>query len=55
MPPKSKKLQCPNPLFLQWLEEWKCEAEDRGLNSKWTYQKVFILKFLRDGGGNKGF
>ena len=40
MPGKAKKFPCPNPLFLEWLEEWKTEAEERGNNSKWTYIKV---------------
>lgn len=26
-----------------WLEEWKNEAEEKGLNSKWTYAKVTFL------------
>ena len=38
-----RKVNCPNPLFVQWLEEWKQEAEERGLNSKWTYAKVFLI------------
>ena len=40
MPLKKNMLVCPNPLFLIWLEEWKKEAEDRDLNSKWTYAKA---------------
>ncbi|XP_066912405.1 crossover junction endonuclease MUS81-like isoform X2 [Clytia hemisphaerica] len=40
MPGKAKKFPCPNPLFLEWLEEWKTEAEERGNNSKWTYIKA---------------
>jgi len=35
-----KRKVCPNPLFLSWLEEWKKEAEEKGLNSKWTYNKA---------------
>lgn len=31
---------CPNPLFEKWLEEWKREAQERGLNSVHTYRKV---------------
>lgn len=31
---------CPNPLFEKWLEEWKKEAQERGLNSVHTYRKV---------------
>jgi len=27
-------------MFIMWLEEWKAEAEKRGLNSKWTYVKA---------------
>ena len=41
-----KKVQCPNPLFLQWLEEWKSEAEERSLNSKYTFLKVSVLFFF---------
>jgi len=31
---------CPNPLFEKWLEEWRKEAQERGLNSVHTYRKV---------------
>ena len=31
---------CPNPLFEKWLEEWKKEAQERGMNSVHTYRKV---------------
>ena len=41
-----KKVQCPNPLFLQWLEEWKSEAEERSLNSKFTFMRVKIYLFF---------
>ena len=31
---------CPNPMFIIWLEEWRDEADKRGLNAKWTYMKA---------------
>ena len=39
MAPK-KKRDCPNPLFLKWLEEWKADAEKKGVNAKFTYAKA---------------
>ncbi|XP_065661892.1 crossover junction endonuclease MUS81 isoform X2 [Hydra vulgaris] len=36
---KSRK-SCANPMFLLWLEEWQKDAEEKGLNSKWTYSKA---------------
>ncbi|KAH9496133.1 Crossover junction endonuclease mus81 [Bulinus truncatus] len=35
----------PNPLFTQWLMEWKTEAEDKGWKSAHTYSKA--LKTLK--------
>lgn len=40
MGPKKRKNACPNPMFVKWLEEWRDEAEEKGLNSKWTFSKV---------------
>ncbi|XP_065919147.1 crossover junction endonuclease MUS81-like isoform X2 [Dysidea avara] len=31
---------CANPMFEKWLEEWKQEAQERGLNSVHTYRKA---------------
>ena len=31
---------CPNPLFLQWLEEWRAEAKENGWNSHYVYHKA---------------
>ena len=31
---------CANPLFLKWLEEWRDEAQEKGLNSYHSYNKV---------------
>nr|XP_047133227.1 crossover junction endonuclease MUS81 isoform X2 [Hydra vulgaris] len=52
---KSRK-SCANPMFLLWLEEWQKDAEEKGLNSKWTYSKAIssIKKYplpLRSGDG----
>jgi len=40
MPRKSTNQTCMNPLFLSWLEGWRDEAKDKGLNSQWTYEKA---------------
>ena len=32
--------ECPNPLFLRWLEEWRDDAKDKGLNSFHSFNKV---------------
>uniref|UniRef100_A0A1B6CER1 Crossover junction endonuclease MUS81 n=2 Tax=Clastoptera arizonana TaxID=38151 RepID=A0A1B6CER1_9HEMI len=39
------KLKCPNPLFKQWLEEWRDEAIDRNSDLKHVYEKA--LKSLK--------
>ena len=31
---------CPNPLFVQWLEEWRDEAREGGSKSQYTYTKA---------------
>ena len=43
MPKKSTNQQCMNPLFLSWLEGWRDEAKEKGLNAQWTYEKVIIF------------
>lgn len=40
MPLKKHQVVCPNPMFLIWLEEWRKEAEERELNSRFTYAKA---------------
>ncbi|XP_054707862.1 crossover junction endonuclease MUS81-like [Uloborus diversus] len=37
---KKKKYKCPNPLFEQWLTEWKAEAAEKGLKTQFTYAKA---------------
>lgn len=39
---------CANPLFVKWVEELIQDAEERNLNSKFTYKKVNkkVLLFL---------
>ena len=32
---------CPNPLFVQWVEEWRDEARNDGLKTQYTYTKVY--------------
>jgi len=32
-----------NPLFVEWLTEWKTEAASRELKSQYTYAKVGLL------------
>lgn len=31
---------CPNPLFVQWLTEWRDEAASRGRRTRFVFQKV---------------
>ena len=38
---RSKKVrECPNPLYLKWLEEWRDDARDQGSKMQHTYAKV---------------
>ena len=37
---KKKVDACPNPLFVQWLTEWKDEAAEKGLKTQYAYGKV---------------
>ena len=37
---KRKTPNCPNPLFVHWLTEWKNDAADKGLKTQYTYGKV---------------
>ena len=37
---KKKKVVCPNPLFAQWLKEWRDAAAEKGMKSQYTYGKV---------------
>lgn len=39
-PRKKKNKECPNPLYLKWLEEWRDEARDKGSKMQHTYAKV---------------
>lgn len=32
---------CPNPLFVQWVEEWRDEARNDGSKTQYTYTKVY--------------
>ncbi len=36
---------CANPLFVKWVEELIQDAEERNLNSKFTYKKVNKMCF----------
>ncbi|XP_065066521.1 crossover junction endonuclease MUS81-like [Rhopilema esculentum] len=55
MPKKSRsQTQCVNPLFLSWLEGWRDDAKEKGLNAQWTYEKAIssLKKYplpLKDG------
>ena len=40
---KKKVDACPNPLFVQWLTEWKDEAAEKGLKTQYAYGKVSKL------------
>ncbi|XP_060557724.1 crossover junction endonuclease MUS81-like isoform X2 [Ruditapes philippinarum] len=42
---KKKKVSCPNPLFVQWLTEWRDDAAEKGIKSQYTYGKA--LKTLQ--------
>ncbi|XP_052766912.1 crossover junction endonuclease MUS81-like [Mya arenaria] len=44
---KKKRGTCPNPLFAQWLEEWRDSAAEKGMKSQYTYGKALkaLLKF----------
>lgn len=37
---RKKQRQCPNPLFLKWLEEWRDEAKQKNSKLQHTYGKV---------------
>ncbi|XP_074651449.1 structure-specific endonuclease subunit MUS81-like [Tubulanus polymorphus] len=37
---KKKRVDCPNPLFCQWLQEWRDEAADAGSKIQYTYAKA---------------
>ncbi|XP_072030478.1 crossover junction endonuclease MUS81-like [Amphiura filiformis] len=38
---RKKKLDtCPNPLFVQWLTEWRDEAADKGIKTQYAYGKA---------------
>ncbi|XP_064599705.1 crossover junction endonuclease MUS81-like [Liolophura sinensis] len=37
---KKKKNLCPNPLFVQWLTEWRDEAAEKGMKSQYCYRKA---------------
>ena len=40
---KKKVDACPNPLFVQWLTEWKDEAAEKGIKTQYAYGKVSFL------------
>ncbi|XP_013385302.1 crossover junction endonuclease MUS81 isoform X2 [Lingula anatina] len=42
---KKQTNPCPNPLFVQWLTEWRDEAAEKGWKSQYTYGKA--LKTLK--------
>ncbi|XP_052251235.1 crossover junction endonuclease MUS81-like isoform X3 [Dreissena polymorpha] len=42
---KKKKVPCPNPLFEQWLKEWRDSAAEKNMKSQYTYGKA--LKTLQ--------
>lgn len=37
---RKKQRECPNPLFLKWLEEWRDEAKQKNSKLQYTYAKV---------------
>ncbi|XP_041351019.1 crossover junction endonuclease MUS81-like isoform X2 [Gigantopelta aegis] len=37
---KKRKVECVNPLFVQWLTEWKDEAADNGWKTQYTFNKA---------------
>lgn len=37
---RKKQRECPNPLFLKWLEEWRDEAKQKNSKLQYTYGKV---------------
>lgn len=37
---RKKQRECPNPLFLKWLEEWRDEAKQKSSKLQYTYAKV---------------
>ena len=42
---KKKKDAIANPLFVEWLTEWKEEAAEKGWKSQYTYGKVIYINF----------
>lgn len=37
---RKKQRECPNPLFLKWLEEWRDEAKQKSSKLQYTYAKA---------------
>ena len=37
---RKKQRECPNPLFLKWLEDWRDEAKQKNSKLQFTYGKV---------------
>ena len=37
---RKKQRECPNPLFLKWLEQWRDEAKQKNSKLQYTYGKV---------------
>ena len=51
---KKKKEGNANPLFVEWLTEWREEAAEKGWKSQYTYGKVFHLFSLNTKPFNMG-
>ncbi|KAJ7360134.1 Crossover junction endonuclease mus81 [Desmophyllum pertusum] len=39
---RKKQRECPNPLFLKWLEEWRDEAKQKNTKLQYTYGKAVV-------------
>ena len=47
--PKRKRRpvgECPNPLFVKWVEEWRDAARDEGAKVQYAYTRVQALHNL---------
>ena len=45
---KKKKEPIPNPLFVQWITNWRDDAASKGIKSQYTYNKVRIPYYRSD-------
>ena len=43
---KKRVNPCPNPLFVQWLTEWRDDAAGKGQKAQYTYAKVRHFLFI---------